>query len=197
MNRVSISSLRFYGNHNLMITHSGCRGHWTRRGCCSIWQVSWERHPSIAHLQMMETNKKSEIKCQLRRSFVLNTHINVSNELANSASNRWCTVRIHEGCSTVPTADMRRLIGVCGWGCCQVFIKVKTHFSADRTVLIKWKTDSRKSIPGTRFTVWQQEHLTLFAPRVYISIVRQPPHTMWAMSIPKWAVFRTQTSHKM
>ena len=120
MNIVSIiSSIKFYKTINL-ITHSGCRGHWPRRGC-SIWQVSWERHPSIAHLQMEGNTHK--IKCQYKDLLYLtqpcrSTHINVSNELANSASNRGCTVRIHEGCSTVPTIDMRRLIG--GWGCCQI-----------------------------------------------------------------------------
>lgn len=32
--------------------------------------------------------------------------------------------------------------------------------------------------------VWQHEHRTLVAPRVYISNVRQPPQTRWDISIP-------------
>ena len=44
---------------------------------------------------------------------------------------------------------------------------------------------NQKFIPGARLTVWQQEHLTLVAPRVYISNVRQPPQINWAISIPE------------
>lgn len=35
-----------------------------------------------------------------------------------------------------------------------------------------------------RLTVWQQEHCTLVAPRMYMSKVWQPPQTNWAISVP-------------
>lgn len=35
-----------------------------------------------------------------------------------------------------------------------------------------------------RLTVWQQEHCTLVAPRMYIRSVWHPPQTNWAISVP-------------
>jgi len=44
---------------------------------------------------------------------------------------------------------------------------------------------TKKSIPSrARLTVWQQEHWTLVAPRMYMSKVWHPPQTNWAISVP-------------
>lgn len=65
---------------------------------------------------------------------VVYTHVNVSNKLANSAFNRWCTVRVHECRPTVPTVDMSNLIR--RWGSCH---KKKVKHSFNRRKLEKFK----------------------------------------------------------
>lgn len=41
-------------------------------------------------------------------------------------------------------------------------------------------------------TVWQHEHCTLVAPRIYINRVWQPPQTNWAISVPVVIIPRKQ-----
>lgn len=58
---------------------------------------------------------------------------------------------------------------------CEYLLHVYTGTS---TTLNSW-------IPSrARLTVWQQEHWTLVAPRMYISKVWQAPQTNWAISVP-------------
>lgn len=52
-----------------------------------------------------------------------------------------------------------------------------------------WETEGEKKKKrenqpsNTRFTVWQQEHLTFLAPLGYESKRRQEPQTIWAISV--------------
>lgn len=58
----------------------------------------------------------------------------------------------------------------------------------------KDKSCEVNSLPSkARLTVWQQEHCTLVAPRMYMSKVWQPPQTNWAISVPVKRVWRDRT----
>lgn len=63
------------------------------------------------------------------------THINVTNELTNSAFNRRRTIRIHERRPTIPTVDMRDLVRLC----------CRFHKTVVKAQLLKVAMDKRES----------------------------------------------------
>ena len=113
----------------IWITHGGCRyivpGEAAPFGMLGTLPlpISWWEKIKIRN-QIWQYKDFYELNSTMQK-WNEYTHINVSNELANSAFNRWCTVRIHECRPTVPTVDMRKLIGWC-W-CCPLHNKSSKH----------------------------------------------------------------------
>lgn len=78
--------------------------------------------------------------------------------------------------------DVKMLLEGCWAFQTTQYTESRIFFSSSSSFVQESKSQDLPSI--ARFTVWQQEHCTLVAPRMYMRRVWHPPHTSCAISVP-------------